>query len=125
MHINEQHVADLMKKCDIAVSAAGSTLYELCACGTPTITYVMADNQRAGSEQFEKQGIMLMNIGDCRNGAGFTARLKRAVEELMKDNSNSLRLRLSGNMQRVVDGYGAYRIADELRRQRSAFVRRG
>ncbi|MCR5796546.1 MAG: hypothetical protein K6G63_01315 [Eubacterium sp.] len=34
-----------MQKCDIAISAAGSTLYELCACGVPTITYTTADNQ--------------------------------------------------------------------------------
>lgn len=35
----------LMQKADIAISAGGFTLYELCACGTPTITYCMADNQ--------------------------------------------------------------------------------
>ena len=122
LHINEQHMADLMKRCDIAVSAAGSTLYELCACGTPAITYLLADNQLVGGEQFEKQGIML-NAGDCRNDPGFIVRLKKTFGELMND--ESLRLNLSGSMQRVVDGYGAYRIADELRRHHSVFVRRG
>lgn len=39
-------MSELMQQCDMAVSAAGSTLYELCACGMPTITYVLADNQK-------------------------------------------------------------------------------
>lgn len=28
-----------MAKCDVAISAAGNTLYELCAVGTPTIFF--------------------------------------------------------------------------------------
>lgn len=39
-------MADLMSKCDIAISGCGSTLYELAAIGVPTIGIVLADNQR-------------------------------------------------------------------------------
>ncbi|MDE5639478.1 MAG: UDP-2,4-diacetamido-2,4,6-trideoxy-beta-L-altropyranose hydrolase, partial [Odoribacter sp.] len=42
VHRMVQEMKSWMRMCDIAVSAAGSTLYELCACGVPTITYVVA-----------------------------------------------------------------------------------
>ena len=118
LHINESHMADLMKKCDVAVSAAGSTLYELCACGTPTVTYILADNQIAGGKQFEKQGFIL-NAGDSRKSEDFIGRLKRALQKLIDD--ESLRRSLSGSMQRLVDGYGAYRIAEELVKKTAVF----
>lgn len=37
-------IENYMKRADVAVSAGGSTLYELCAVGTPTISYALADN---------------------------------------------------------------------------------
>lgn len=60
----------LMMLCDVAVSVAGSTLYELCACGIPTITYVLADNQIPAEEMFEQEGIML-NARDYRVNMNF------------------------------------------------------
>ena len=111
LHINERHMSELMKSCDLAISAAGSTLYELCACGTPTITYTLADNQLAAAEQFEKQGIML-NAGDCRKDAAFIDRMEALVEHLTRE--KELRSELSGKMQRLVDGNGAARLAGEL-----------
>lgn len=37
MYENISNINEVMRMCDIAVSAAGNTLYELCAVGTPTI----------------------------------------------------------------------------------------
>ncbi len=37
---------NLMINNDLAISAGGNTLYELCACGIPTIAIIIADNQR-------------------------------------------------------------------------------
>ena len=111
LHVNEQHMSDLMKACDIAISAAGVTLYELCACGIPTITYTLADNQLAAAEQFYSKGIML-NSGDCRGDVTFIGRLSSLLSDLIFD--NDLRLELSTRMQELVDGKGADRIVDQL-----------
>ena len=111
LHINEKHMSDLMKMCDVAISAAGTTLYELCACGTPTIAYTLADNQIVAAEQFDAQGIML-NAGDCRGNEAFTGRVKELLKELIKN--NGLRVELSTRMQELVDGNGADRIVDAL-----------
>lgn len=66
VHFNVKDMLSLIKSCDIAVSAAGSTLYELCATQTPTITYILADNQNPGAEGFAKKGLM-MCAGDIRD----------------------------------------------------------
>lgn len=111
LHVNERNMADLMRSCDIAISAAGSTLYELCACGTPTITYTLADNQILAADQFDKQGI-IYSVGDCRGDDGFIGRVKKSMEKLAGD--IELRKELSEKMQHLVDGNGTERIVHAL-----------
>lgn len=65
LYENVTDMASLMENCDLAVSAAGTTLYELCALGVPTISYTMADNQITAAEAFDKSGIIPYS-GDIR-----------------------------------------------------------
>ncbi len=109
LHINEKKMSQLMMRCDLAVSAAGSTLYELCACGVPTITYTLADNQKIAADYFGDQGLMI-NAGDCRGNDSFIANIDRCLKTLSSD--KDLRERMSKKMQSLVDGRGAGRIAD-------------
>lgn len=111
LHINETHMADLMELCDIAVSAAGSTLYELCACGTPTIAFTLADNQIIAAERFAREHIML-NAGDCRDSDSFIQNLGVYIGDLIADQKK--RQLLSNRMQTLVDSCGADRIAERL-----------
>ena len=109
LHINECNMSKLMRECDIAVSAAGSTLYELCACGTPTVTYVLADNQTGAAEEFGRLGIMI-NAGDCRKNDA----LPSVIAEALRGMNSAVRSEMSRKMQRLVDGKGAGRIADVI-----------
>ena len=109
LHINERNMAELMMKCDIAISAAGITLYELCAAGTPTITYTLADNQIYADRQFDAQGLMV-SAGDCRENDMFTACVSDKIQEL----DYIKRSDLSERMQNFVDGQGADRIVEAL-----------
>lgn len=54
-----------MMEADIAISAGGSTLYELCAIGTPTISYSFADNQLDNVTKFAEDGLIAY-AGDAR-----------------------------------------------------------
>ena len=111
IHINETNMVNLMTSCDLAISAAGSTLYELCACGTPTITYTLADNQVHAIEQFKSQGIML-RAGDCRNNESFIEQVEKCLQQMICD--LPLREEQSAKMQSLVDGNGAQRIVEIL-----------
>ncbi|WP_156896299.1 UDP-2,4-diacetamido-2,4,6-trideoxy-beta-L-altropyranose hydrolase [Aestuariibacter salexigens] len=56
-HIHDcQHMADMMVQARLAVSAAGSTQFELLACHTPSILVTVAENQLAATEKAASQG---------------------------------------------------------------------
>lgn len=103
-------VAEYMLRSDVAISAGGTTLYELCACGTPTVTYSFADNQLENVKSFEQQGLMLY-AGDLRKDCV----IDNALRILKSDFAlQSVRQKIAQKMQHLVDGYGASRIAEEL-----------
>ena len=111
LHRNVTDMKSLMEGCDMAVSAAGSTLYELCACAVPTVTYVLADNQIPAEKAFLERGAML-SAGDAREGDIFYDRLYDRIKNLIGDPSE--RARLSMSAAGITDGKGAERIADKL-----------
>lgn len=67
IHIHEgiTDVASLMASCDLAVSAGGTTLCELCAVGVPAVSYIMADNQRTAAASYADRGLIPC-AGDIR-----------------------------------------------------------
>lgn len=113
IHENVSRMAELMQSCDAAISAAGSTLYELCATQTPAITYVLADNQIPGAEGFSSNGIM-ENCGDIRN-LGNRALAERLIHSAASLAENyAKRCRIANAMRSIVDGKGADRIIDAV-----------
>lgn len=107
LHLNEHHMAALMNKCDIAVSASGTTLYELCAMGIPTITYTLADNQVVATKEFDRLGYMI-NAGDCRENREFINGVVEKLKNLIRDSEK--RAALSSKMQELVNGNGSDQI---------------
>ena len=99
-----------IRQMDLAVSAAGSTLYELCMEGIPTVTYVLADNQKELAGEFERLGLMPF-AGDCRNNEAFVRDLLNLLRKLSERNDlDDLRKK----MRKTVDGLGAKRLAEEI-----------
>ena len=111
LHENVTEMAALMAECDLAFSAAGTTLYELCAVGVPAVSCSMADNQVPGAKDFDSAGLIPW-IGNIREDSSFYERACRALLELAQDparrREQSLRMRLE------IDGAGADRIAAAL-----------
>jgi UDP-2,4-diacetamido-2,4,6-trideoxy-beta-L-altropyranose hydrolase len=99
-----------MMQADMAISAGGSTLYELCACGTPTLSYSCADNQLCNVKKFYQDGV-IDYLGDVR-AADITGVARTLLSQYHED--ASLRQYRSVQMQKQVDGCGAERIAKEL-----------
>lgn len=99
-----------MQEADLAISAAGSTLYELCAVGTPTISYVLADNQVKNAEGFDRCGVIkyagyaedlsiIDNITDCM--------IKQYEDATVRESCSVLQ-------QKCVNGRGAELIIEGL-----------
>lgn len=100
-----------MKNADIVVSAGGTTLYELCACGTPAISYSFADNQLDNVHQFQEDG-MIDYAGDVR----FDKVIENIIYYLDKYQGDmQLRQQRSRKMQKLIDGNGALRIVEALK----------
>lgn len=109
LHYNVTNMQEIMSACDVAVSAAGSTLYELCATQTPVFTYILADNQIPGAEGFERHGV-LKCAGDIRKaGAEKLAADVMEAAVRLADNYEE-RMRIASAQKRGVDGNGAERI---------------
>lgn len=109
---NVQNMAGLMEDCDIAVSAAGSTLYELCACKVPTICFAVADNQLCGMQGLVQQQIML-SVGDVRKKE--RTQLAEEIEEAVRMlEAKEKRAEYMTAMQKVTDGRGAQKLAQAL-----------
>jgi UDP-2,4-diacetamido-2,4,6-trideoxy-beta-L-altropyranose hydrolase len=108
---NVQDMSKLMRNCDVAVSAGGSTLYELCACGVPTVTLTTADNQLDNVNSFGN-GYMI-NAGVIQEDEELC--LNRILEGIRRYASDyRLRCEYSEKMKRLVDGSGALRIAQAV-----------
>lgn len=108
-----QHTEDIisvMKEHDIVISAGGTTMYELCALGIPTLLYSIADNQISESAYMYDHGVMYY-AGDCQDTL-FWERLFRMLDELLCH--ADIRSQMSDKMKRLVDGNGAQRIVSEL-----------
>ncbi len=112
LHMMVNNMSHLMRQTDIAITAGGSTMYELCASGVPMITYSFADNQILGVCGFERMGVSKY-CGDIRTDE---------VEVWEKIIKTIVQYRDYGEVysssaienQKLVDGYGACRLAKRL-----------
>jgi len=107
-----QDICDLMEKADMAVSAGGSTCYELAYLGVPNIIMVMADNQKKIAEELDSYGISI-NLNWFEDVT--EEYIKKAGENLIKDRNK--REKMSTKGRKLVDGRGVERVVEEITKQ--------
>ena len=109
-HYNVTDMADYMMTCDIAVTAGGSTVYELMACGTPAIVYTLADNQFDIARTVSEMKLIPW-VGDVRKEIRECCRsIVYVINDYIKDFER--RELVSMRMQELVDGFGSKRLVD-------------
>ena len=109
---NVSNMATLMQSCDIAVSAGGSTMYELCAAGVPILCFSFVDNQERIVEGFAQRKLVSFAGNYLSQGEQMIGMLTEHIALLRK--SVELRRSYSAKERELVDGQGAARIASRL-----------
>jgi UDP-2,4-diacetamido-2,4,6-trideoxy-beta-L-altropyranose hydrolase len=61
-HLQVENMAELMAAADLAIGAGGTTTWERCCLGLPSIVLVLADNQREVAEAMSAAGA-IWNVG--------------------------------------------------------------
>lgn len=107
LQTNLTDMAPLMDWADLAISAAGSTLWELALMGVPTCAIITAKNQQAGAEAFAASGAIKLLDADFSPDV---------IRRLLQDEQQLSTL--SQRAQTFVDGWGAERVIMRLRGER-------
>jgi len=107
---NPRNMPELMAWADMAVSAGGSTAWELLFLGLPSLLLALADNQYILAKEIanRKAGQALGHIENTS-----TRSLCQAVAGLAKD--SNLRAQISENARQIVDGKGAQRVINSIK----------
>ncbi len=102
------NVSDLMAHSDVAISAAGSTCWELCMLGVPSLLIDVAENQTANAEELNRRHCAI-HIGNR------TVTAREIVNGLISlAGAESLRRSLSQNSRKLVDGNGSLRVLSAM-----------
>ena len=99
----------LIEQCDVAICAAGSTIYEICATGVPMICFYFVQNQKQGALALER-------LTDIKNAGCFTDNKAQVAENIVSAlqkcaEDKAYREKLCRQERSIVDGGGAARIA--------------
>ena len=109
LHLETEAMAELCADADLAVGAGGSSTWERCTTGLPTVTVLLADNQEPGVLPLDRTGAT--EVVDAR-ADDFEAAFDRAFTGLMR--SPERRRRLGKAAAGMCDGLGADRAAEAL-----------
>ena len=109
LHIDTREVAALMAGADMAVGAGGSSVWERAVLGLPSLTVVLADNQRENASALANAGATL---AVAPPSGDFERRLRAAFSVLAAD--ADVRAGMSEAAAALCDGLGAQRVAARL-----------
>lgn len=107
---NTSRISDLMAWADVAVTAGGSTCWELAYMGVPAVVLVLADNQKEIAAGLASAGAMI-TLGDFKNAS--RAALSGTLKNLLENPDLRSRMRQQGS--KLVDGKGCDRVVSALK----------
>lgn len=119
IHQNVEHMSALMSRVDLAITAGGSTCYELARSGVPSIVAAIAPNQEPVAHAMHHNGAMISidesgaaTAGKSPEHTSRELRLVKAIGCLME--SLEVRQNVSQQGMKLVDGQGSTRVAHAM-----------
>jgi len=110
IHRNIDSLALLMKKCDIAIGAGGTTTWERLSLALPSIVITIADNQLESAKLLSKMGLIYW-IGHYD---ALAKGWKKNLEDLILSNKNNENI--SKKSFSIVDGLGSKKVEKRIMR---------
>ena len=108
-HFKVKDMAALMTKADLAVGAGGTTVWERCVMGLPSLVTTVAENQgKTASDMAESGYFLFLGRSEAVSVDSLYHALKIAIQ------SPWLLISFDRKTQSLVDGRGADRIAQEM-----------
>lgn len=104
LHDQVSDMASLMASADLAVGAGGTTSWERCCLGLPTVTLILAENQRYVAQELGSSGAAII----VESPLAITV----AVDCMMRDDRQ--RAMMEAAAFSACDGLGAGRVADVM-----------
>ena len=99
--VNVDNMAEIMANSDVAIGAAGTTSWERCCLGLPTIQFVAAKNQKFLAENLAKEN------------AAVTLEKYEKLRSVLDDSAGWMRS-VSLAAAKITDGGGAVKIAEKI-----------
>jgi UDP-2,4-diacetamido-2,4,6-trideoxy-beta-L-altropyranose hydrolase len=104
-----RNIPELMAWADVAVSAAGSTCWEMCMLGLPAVITDVAENQLPIARELSTRGMTV----HVPHSIATPENIAEALTQLLRDLAARTRMSTTGN--KLVDGRGADRVVAALR----------
>ena len=109
LHGRVDNIAQLMSQADLAIGAGGTTTWERCVLGLPTLIVSIAPNQDCNAERMDSQGAALF--------LGKSSQVKEqhildGIQKCLRD--KSLVFSMSEKSSELVDGGGCGRVIAEM-----------
>lgn len=109
IHTDVTEMADLLAAADMAIGGAGTSAWERCCLGLPTLLVVLADNQEPVARSLVDRGAA-RRLG---RGRDVTAEgLAAAIRDVASDESGRVKMARAAAL--LCDGLGAARVADAV-----------
>ena len=105
IRVNVTHMAELMANSDLCIGAAGSTTWERCCLGLPTIMLVLAENQRKIAHELDRKDIAYVIY--------HVEKLPHKLNTILTGISSKLRNKIEKSSI-ICDGLGINRISNHL-----------
>jgi UDP-2,4-diacetamido-2,4,6-trideoxy-beta-L-altropyranose hydrolase len=109
VHEYIDNIASVMARCTMAIGAGGSSTWERCAIGLPSIVIIAADNQRKMAVDLAQTGVIVL-LGEGKDVSAES--IYSALAELRRDAPRRTHMRLDG--MNLVDGEGSYRVTKRI-----------
>ena len=110
IYTNLPNLSSLMSKADLAIGAAGSTSWERCCMGLPTIGVISAENQKFVAKSLNLNGVAIV----LHPSLFSVSKISKTVMSLYND--ESYYLRISKKAFSICDGNGSKRVAKQIMR---------